>query len=192
MGICVCMCFLVLHGWQGSGPGHWQTWLAERLRTRGESVCYPELPEPDAPRLDRWLEALELEMARLPDAPVVVCHSLACVLWLQYAHAGAVGAHAERALLVSPPSPSAELPGVEGFFPLAVEPAAAARAAGSTLIVASDDDPYCVEGAERLYGEPLELPVHVVAGGGHLNADAGYGPWPDIERWCLTEHGLEH
>jgi predicted alpha/beta hydrolase family esterase len=186
------MGFLVLHGWQGSGPGHWQTWLVDRLRSHGESVSYPELPEPDTPRLDRWLEALEHELTRQPDAPVVVCHSLACVLWLQYAHAGAVGAHAERALLVSPPSPSAELPGVEGFFPLAVEPAAAARAAGSTLIVASDDDPYCVEGAERLYGEPLELPVHVVAGGGHLNADAGYGPWPDIERWCLTEHGLEH
>ena len=26
--------FLILHGWQGSGPDHWQTWLAERLAAR--------------------------------------------------------------------------------------------------------------------------------------------------------------
>jgi len=57
------MSFLILHGWQGSGPGHWQTWLAGRLRDRGERVSYPELPEPDTPRLERWREALELELS---------------------------------------------------------------------------------------------------------------------------------
>jgi predicted alpha/beta hydrolase family esterase len=186
------MAFLILHGWQGSGPGHWQSWLAERLRSEGERVSYPDLPEPDAPRLDRWLEALDREVAREPDGLVVLCHSLACVLWLHHAHRGAPSSLAERVLLVAPPSPSASLPGVQGFFPLSVEPEEVGRAAGTTLVVAADDDPYCPEGAARLYGEPLELPVHVVAGGGHLNMDAGYGPWPAAERWCLAEHGFEN
>jgi uncharacterized protein len=187
------MSFLILHGWQGSGPGHWQTWLAGRLRDRGERVSYPELPEPDAPRLDRWREALDLELAREPGGLVVLCHSLACVLWLQHARVTDGSPRAQRVLLVAPPSPSAELPGVQGFFPLSVEPADVARAAGSTQIVASHDDPYCPEGAERLYGEPLELHVRVVAGGGHINPDAGYGPWPAVERWCLgsAEDGAE-
>jgi len=76
---------------------------------------------------------------------------------------------------------------------LSVEPADVTRAAGSTEIVASHDDPYCPEGAERLYGEPLELHVRVVAGGGHINPDAGYGPWPAVEGWCLgsAEDGPE-
>jgi predicted alpha/beta hydrolase family esterase len=176
--------FLILHGHYGSGPGHWQTWLAARLRERGSRVSYPELPERDAPRLDRWLEALDAELARAPDGPVVLCHSLACVLWLQHAGRGS-SPRADRVLLVAPPSPSAELPGVHGFFPLSVEPEEVARAAGSTRIVATDNDPYCPEGAERLYGEPLSLPVSLVEGGGHLNPDAGYGPWPEVERWCL-------
>jgi uncharacterized protein len=187
------MSFLILHGWQGSGPGHWQTWLAGRLRERGERVSYPDLPEPDTPRLDRWREALDLELGREPGGLVVLCHSLACVLWLQHARVTHGYPRAERVLLVAPPSPSAELPGVQGFFPLSVEPADVARAAGSTQIVASHDDPYCPEGAERLYGEPLELHVRVVAGGGHINPDAGYGPWPAVERWCLgsAEDGAE-
>ncbi len=185
------MSFLILHGLQGSGPTHWQTWLARRLGERGHRVSYPDLPEPDSPRLESWLHALDSEL-REPEGLVVLCHSLACVLWLQHARRWE-GSPVERALLVAPPSPSAELPGVRGFFPLSVEPADVARAAASTRVVGSDDDPYCPEGAERLYAEPLELPFDLVAGGGHINPDAGYGPWPAVERWCLgsAEHGLE-
>ena len=185
------MSFLILHGLYGSGPGHWQTWLAGRLRERGSLVSYPELPEPDAPRLDRWLEALDSELALQRDGLVVLCHSLACVLWLQYAHRGGAQ-RAERVLLVAPPSPSVKLPGAQGFFPLSVEPEEAARAAGSTRIVATDNDPYCPEGAEQLYGEPLALPVCLVRGGGHINTDAGYGPWPEVERWALAEQRAKH
>jgi uncharacterized protein len=184
--------FLILHGLQGSGPDHWQSWLARRLRERGERVSYPELPEPEAPRLDPWLEALEREL-RDPDGLAVVCHSLGCVLWLQHARRCG-GAPVERVLLVAPPSPSVELPGVRGFFPLSIEPADVARAAGSTRVVWAGDDPYCPEGAERLYAEPLGLPACSLEGGGHINPDAGYGPWPAMERWCLgsAEDGVEH
>jgi predicted alpha/beta hydrolase family esterase len=185
------MAFLILHGLYGSGPGHWQTWLAARLRERGSRVSYPELPEPDAPRLDRWLEALDGELARAPDGLVVLCHSLACVLWLQHARRDGPP-RAERVLLVAPPSPSVELPGARGFFPLSVEPEEVAHAARSTRIVATDNDPYCPEGAKQLYGESLDLPVCVVEGGGHINPDAGYGPWPEVERWCLSEQRAEH
>src|SRR3954470_12232349 len=45
---------LILHGWQGSGPDHWQTWLAGRLRDRGAHVQYPSLPDCDVPCPDRW------------------------------------------------------------------------------------------------------------------------------------------
>ena len=53
--------FLILHGWEGSGPEHWQSWLAERLRAAGEVVAYPALPDPYAPRLGAWLRALDAE-----------------------------------------------------------------------------------------------------------------------------------
>jgi uncharacterized protein len=68
------------------------------------------------------------------------------------------------------------------------------RAAGSTRIVWADDDPYCPEGAGRLYAEPLGLPASRLEGGGHVNPDTGYGPWPAVELWCLgsAEHGFEN
>ena len=59
------MSFLILHGWQGSGPGHWQTWLAGRLRDRGERVSYPELPEhPDHALFFKFVDPSEAEGER--------------------------------------------------------------------------------------------------------------------------------
>lgn len=180
--------FLILHGWQGSGADHWQSWLARRLRERGERVSYPDLPEPDTPSLPRWLDALDSELRAAAAAELVVlCHSLGCVLWLQHACRGGEAPPAARVLLVAPPSPSIELPGVDGFFPLAARPDDVVRAARVTRIVHSDDDPYCPEGAAAAYGERLGVPACLLRGAGHVNADAGYGPWPELERWCLGD-----
>ena len=54
----------------------------------------------------------------------------------------------------------------------------------------SDDDPYCPEGAAALYGEPLGLPVDLLDGAGHVNPDAGFGPWPAAEAWCYGESAI--
>ena len=179
------MRFLILHGWQGSGPEHWQTWLAGRLRERGEEVSYPELPDPDEPKLDDWLSVFDEHLAR-PEGLVVLCHSLACIVWLHRAR-HAEGGPVERVLLVAPPSAVVDTMGMPGFFPLHTAPADVARAAHSTLLVHSDDDPYCPEGAGALYAEPLGIPDELLPGAGHINTDAGYGPWPALERWCLGE-----
>src|SRR6185295_13122980 len=75
--------FLILHGLEGSGPGHWQTWLTARLRADTERVAYPDLPDADMPSLHSWRGALDGELAAQPDVEtVVVCHSLACLLYL--------------------------------------------------------------------------------------------------------------
>ena len=67
-----------------------------------------------------------------------------------------------------------------------------ARAARSTRLVCSDDDPYCPEGAAALYGRPLELPVDLQPGRGHLNVDAGFGPWPAMEAFAQgAKKGVE-
>ena len=178
--------FLILHGWQGSGPDHWQTWLAERL---GEDARYPALPEPDTPRLDDWLDALHSELERAAGHRcVVICHSLSCVLWLHHARQ-ASGTQVERVLLVAPPSESVDSPDLDGFFPLAARAADLKRGAVSTRLVCSDDDPYCPEGAREIYGIPLGIETDLLPGAGHINPAAGYGPWPALERWCLDGSG---
>jgi predicted alpha/beta hydrolase family esterase len=131
------------------------------------------------PSLHAWRAALHGELDALPEGETtVVCHSLSCLLWLHHVADG--GAQAARVLLVAPPSEGAGLEQIAAFFPAPLP-----RLTTGARLVCSDDDPYCPEGAATLYGEPLAVPVDLIAGGGHLNPEAGYGPWPAVEAWCL-------
>jgi uncharacterized protein len=63
-----------------------------------------------------------------------------------------------------------------------------AAAAGETRLVCSDDDPYCPgDAADRYWAEPLGLTVDLMPGAAHINVEAGYGPWPEMEAWCLGD-----
>jgi predicted alpha/beta hydrolase family esterase len=175
---------LILPGWGGSEPEHWQTWLAGQLAT-GHEVRYPALPSPDTPVLDEWLAALDASVAGLPaDGYDILCHSLAVLLWLHRVAGGPVTPRPARVLLVAPPTPGTKIPQLQSWVPAPLDAAAVRAAAGGTILVCADDDPFCPEGAALAYGRPLRIPVTVLPGAGHLNVAAGYGPWPAVEQWC--------
>jgi predicted alpha/beta hydrolase family esterase len=183
--------FLILHGYEGSGPEHWQSWLAERLHSAGERVAYPGLPDPLAPSPAAWRGALAAQLRALHGQLTVVAHSLACILWLHHCSAPVIGdARVERVLLVAPPSLAGAPEPIRPFFPVPLDRAAVAAAAERTRLVCAPDDPYCPEGAAALYGEPLGLEVDLIEGAGHVNPDAGFGPWPAAEAWCYGESAI--
>jgi len=178
---------VILPGWQGSGPGHWQVLLAEALRADGGQVHEPPLPDLDTPSLPGWLAALRTTLASLPEGGFdVVSHSLGAVLWLYHAVDSSGTPAPARVALVAPPSPDPSIAPAEfrSFLPPPLEVDAVRQTAGGTVLVAADDDPYCPEGAANAYGRPLKLPVTVIPGGGHLNVDSGHGPWPAMLSWC--------
>lgn len=183
--------FLILHGLSGSGPGHWQRWLAERLTQQGATVRFPDLPDPDSPDPAAWRRELHGELAELEgDERVVICHSLSCIVWL--AASEDLDRPVDRVALVAPPSLGARLPELDPFFPVTATAGDVARAARHTRLVCADDDPYCPEGAAALYGGPLNLPIDLHPGRGHLNVDAGLGPWPAMEAWAQgAKNGVE-
>ncbi|PZS16729.1 MAG: hydrolase [Pseudonocardiales bacterium] len=176
---------LILHSWQGSGPEHWQSWLAARLRDSEREVRYPDLPDPDSPSLERWLAALRTNLAGLPDGGFdVLAHSLGVVLWLHHATAAGDWPRPARVALVAPPSPQTTIPEMASFFPVPLDVTAVRRAAGGTVLVGGDDDPMAPEGIAAAYGRPLKMPTTIIEGGAHLNTAAGYGAWPAVLDWC--------
>ena len=163
---------LVLPGWQGSGPDHWQSrW--ERLHG------YQRVEQHDwmRPLRGDWTARLEDVVLDAGGPVVLVAHSLGCILVAWWA---AHSAHAHRvrgALLVAPGDVErtgvhAQLP---GWAPIAVHSPLLFPA----VLVASHDDPWCsLERARTLAGA---WGARVVEAGarGHLNAESGLGDWPE-------------
>lgn len=188
---------LILHGWGGNKPAHWQESLAASLATEPVEVHYPTMPDPMAPSLAAWQAALHdaLMQVRVGPPLTVVCHSLGAINWMHYA-ATVEARIADRVLLVAPPyvipeiPPTDAPPGVSSFFPPPMDFAAIARTAAETHIVASNDDDYATFEQSKAYADRLQIPIHLLPGAGHISPYWGYGEWPWVRDWCLRRAGL--
>ena len=180
---------VIVPGWQGSGDGHWQTWLEQQLQAAGREAHRPSFADLDHPQLADWLTALRTTLADLPaDGYDVVAHSLGAVLWLHHVAAPGDAPRAARVLLVAPPSPSTAIPEIAEFFPPPMDVDAVRHNADGTVLVGSNNDPYTPEGITAAYGLPLKIATTVIEDGGHLNIESGLGEWPAVLDWCNRDN----
>jgi uncharacterized protein len=184
---------VLIPGWTGSEPEHWQSWLADELRGAGRTVIVPDLPDLDAPDLATWLPALRAALAGLTDNGYdVAAHSLGAVLWMHHARLGvdepSRSPTPARVALVAPPAPNTTIAEIAAFFPPPLDIDALRHSAEGTVLVGGEDDPYLPTGIADAYGRPLKMATTVIAGGGHLNVASGYGPWPAMLDWCNRDN----
>lgn len=177
---------VIVYGYDGSGPGHWQRWLEAELRQRGTPVVFPELPDPIAPRKNAWVTALAETVEAASGAPITfVCHSLGC--WAVdhlLNERGPLNSHA--ALLVAPPSPYLLFEPVESFLPPPRRTAAWAPLAARTLVVGSDNDDFTAAEEFDALARALGVGCQLIPGAGHVNVASGYGPWPFALDWLRS------
>lgn len=179
--------FLILHGWGGSHPGHWQYWLYEALKSRGEEVLFPTLPHPDRPQLDEWLAALE-DILHKKDTRdfTVVTHSLSGALWLHYIMRYPEH-EVESIYLVAPTPDDCGISELKSFFPLPEMKLQNGKA--KYLMVASNNDAYISGEKFRQLAEKLAIPLKILPEVGHVNVASGFGPWPWILEKLLGKTG---
>jgi predicted alpha/beta hydrolase family esterase len=160
---------LILPGYNGSGPEHWQTkW--ERDLPRARRV---QAKDWDHPVREDWVAALEKAVAEAGPDAILVAHSLGC---LQVAHwATATKRRLRGALLVAPPDPDrpAFPAEIQGFRPLPRRPLGF-----PSLLVASHDDPYGTLAFSRELAVAWGSELIDAGPCGHINAGSGLGDWP--------------
>ena len=196
--------YLVLHGWGGNKPAHWQEHLAAKLIEAGADVRYPKMPDPSHPNPQAWMGALHEALAGIPAEATltVLTHSLGAINWMHHAamsqKAGfdRPGPQADRVLLVAPPYVIREIPpldappGAADFFPPPLSPDGIAALARQTILVASDTDDYATFDQSAAYADGLGIEIQKLPGGGHVSPYYGYGEWPWVLDWCLRRADL--
>ena len=86
------------------------------------------------------------------------------------------------ALLVAPSDTDApSYPGcTTGFQPMRLE-----RLPFPSIVIASTDDPYVSPERARQFATAWGSDYTEIGNAGHINGDAGYGPWPEGEKLLL-------
>ncbi|MFM7321027.1 MAG: RBBP9/YdeN family alpha/beta hydrolase [Armatimonadota bacterium] len=188
---------LVLHGWGGNKPEHWQEHLAANPPD-GVEIVAPKFPNPGHPDPGTWIPLMEETfegLAGVADSLTVVAHSLGAITWLHVA-ARAKRRIADRVLLVAPPyvvpgiPPWSAPPGVDAFFPPPLDADAVARAAREVHLVGGNDDDYATWEQMETYAKRLGIEATCLQGAGHISPYWGYGRWEWVERWCAGEAEL--
>ena len=172
---------LILHGWGGSDFPHWQSYLAMDLIQNNYTVSFPQLPNIFQPNLLDWLKYLKTEMEHFqPD--IVVCHSLANILWFHYLVKYDIKP-IEKLMLVSPVSPKCDISEISTFFPYNVPNDLKAN---KHIIVSSDNDPYI--SVDELFNlkDILGTSLKIIENGGHLNSESGYGKLKCAYDWIIS------
>jgi uncharacterized protein len=160
---------LIVPGIGDSGPMHWQSRWEPRL-PHGRRVAQRDW---DHPRCAEWTDALEAAVAACPEAPLLVAHSIGCLV---VAHWASESTRAVRgAFLVAVPDPQAPAfpAAATGFGQVPLLPLRF-----PSLVVASTDDAFgSIMHAQRC-AEAWGSEFIAIGSAGHINAESGHGEWP--------------
>jgi predicted alpha/beta hydrolase family esterase len=167
---------LIVPGWGDSGPEHWQSlWESANpdfRRVAQRDWLYPIRSE--------WVDTLGAAIREAAAPVVLVAHSLGCIA---VAHCVRDITLAEGsicgALLVAPPDVERpDYPPVsEGFAPIPRE-----RLPFPSIVVASRNDPFSELARTEALAAAWGSRFVDIGERGHVNGDAGLGPWPVGER----------
>jgi predicted alpha/beta hydrolase family esterase len=157
---------VIIPGWRDSPPGHWQSLWAEQL----PGAVRVQQDDWVAPSRSAWVASITRTVMAQPQPVVIAAHSLGCIAVAHLPPEAA--AHIAGALLVAPADP--ERRGVLADF----APVPYQRLPYPSIIVASCTDPYCPVRTAGAYARAWGSEFVRLQDAGHINLEAGFGPWP--------------
>jgi predicted alpha/beta hydrolase family esterase len=167
---------LILPGRNNSGPQHWQTIWQERtsdaVRLQPANWADPDLSD--------WMSALDRALEACSASPILVGHSMGCLLSVCWAHRHRPDLSIAGAFLVAPTNFKRDGFQSPSFTQIPESPLPC-----PALVIASTNDPYCpIEVATGL-AKSWEAGFISVGPRGHIATEPGNGDWE--EGWHLLE-----
>jgi predicted alpha/beta hydrolase family esterase len=176
-----CGPLLIVPGYHGSGPGHWQSWLQQQVpnSTRITGIDWEQ------PVLAQWAGRIREALAQAQQPLWVIAHSFGSL-------AAVVAAadrpeHIAQLILVAPADPDRfDCMGLKPERALGVERFSLGKALPlrplqvNGLVIGSRNDPWLSYDKAAALAKGWQLDFHDGGEAGHINADSGHGAWPAL------------
>ncbi|GGD91032.1 alpha/beta hydrolase [Aureimonas endophytica] len=162
---------LIVPGYKGAGPEHWQTRWERRLSTARRV----EQAEWSKPVREDWVKAVAEAVNASTRPVVIVAHSLGVATTVlavpHFRH------HVAGAFLVAPPdvaNPKLRPKHLMTFGPYPREPLPF-----PSFVIASQNDPFCDYAVAEDIAHAWGALILDAGNSGHIDAESGHGPWPE-------------
>jgi predicted alpha/beta hydrolase family esterase len=177
---------LILPGWQGCGPLHWQSkWV--------QNYAYQLVEQHDwmRPLRGDWLSRLDEVMSDVCGPIYLVAHSLGCIQVAAWANISKQTHRVKAALLVAPGD--VEAPAfkdvLSSWRPICLKPLPF-----KSILLGSQNDPHCTLERAQFFAKSWGSDWIDIGPKGHLNADSQLGDWPEAHDFLnqlmkVEEHG---
>lgn len=167
---------LIVPGYLGSGPAHWQSWLERQLpdARRVNDIDWT------APRLAIWAATVGQALDAIRHPVWLVAHSFGCLASVLAAsrRPGRIAG----VLLVAPADPERfDAQGLRSSgdtSPSLADRLHAVQLDCPSLLVASTNDPWMNFSTAAYWAGRWGSRLVNLGAAGHINVDAGFGPWP--------------
>ena len=159
---------VIIHGWEGHPDECWFPWLKSRLEELGYSVEVPQMPEPDNPKLDKWLPHLKSVIGEPDKEMVLIGHSLANITILRFLEELGEKQAVGKVIMVAGFSDYLGFKEIENFFERPIQWEKIRKHCSDFTAIHSDNDPYVPLKYADIFKERLGAKIIIEHGKGHM------------------------
>ena len=171
---------LIVPGYHGSGDGHWQTWFEQKLphARRVDGIDW------ESPHIQEWSSQIIRVLESAIQPVWIVAHSFGCLatVWASHQSADKIAG----AFLVAPANPwrfahEGLYEHVKNFSPVrsVAEDLPKQPLPFPSVVIASVNDPWVKLTTAAFWAQHWGSQFINIGHAGHINADSGFGPWPE-------------
>ena len=182
---------VIVPGVGGSEPAHWQSWLQRQLM----SCSRVQQQDWNNPILENWISEFVNTVAPIQDPIQIVAHSFGCLTTV-----AALAQHPElnqkikNLILVAPANPARF--GEAGFARDSQSDYSAyfhqLKITVPTTLLVSENDPWLNFEDAQCLAQAWKLNPINLGQVGHINVASGFGPFPEIYDYLISENVLQH
>ena len=174
---------IIIHQWMAGALGDWRPWLKTELEKLGHEVLVPEMPDMDAPVIDKWVGKLAEVVGKPNKDTYFIGHSIGCQTILRYLESidtevgGAVFIAGWFNLKNLEDGETEEIakPWIETLINLEKVKTVLPK----SILIISDNDPFdCFEENKQKFSQIMTRGI-VIPNAGHLSAEDGFTELPE-------------
>lgn len=176
--------FLV-HRWSGNPEADWYPWVKQKLEEKGFSVSALEMPNPDEPKIDEWVNFLSESVGQPDENTCFIGHSIGCQTIIRYLQSLDEKTKVAKAVLIAPWFNLNNLESEEEekiAKPWIETPIEFEKVKSKTEFVCifSDNDPFVPLSDKDIFRELLGAEIIVEHDKGHFTEDDGVTELPIV------------